>query len=85
MGKVLNNSWWSWGDSNSPPLQCECSALPNELQPHEGGLDWSIVAGFGLFVNSRAAWIWEHRLRGAVAPAGGREQAAGGARWPRAD
>ena len=26
--------WWSWGDSNPRPPQCECGALPTELQPH---------------------------------------------------
>jgi hypothetical protein len=25
--------WWSIGDSNSWPLQCECSALPTALMP----------------------------------------------------
>ena len=25
--------WWSQGDSNSRPLQCECSALPTVLWP----------------------------------------------------
>jgi hypothetical protein len=27
---------WSGGDSNSRPLQCECSALPAELPPLVG-------------------------------------------------
>ena len=26
--------WWSAGDSNSSPRQCECRALPDELAPH---------------------------------------------------
>lgn len=25
-------NWWTWGDSDPLPLQCECSALPDELQ-----------------------------------------------------
>jgi hypothetical protein len=31
--KRLRSLWWSCGDSNPRPLQCECSALPAELQP----------------------------------------------------
>ena len=26
--------WWSIGDSNSSPIPCHGSALPNELMPH---------------------------------------------------
>ena len=31
--------WWSIGDSNSWPLQCECSALPTALMPHIPALE----------------------------------------------
>jgi hypothetical protein len=27
------DTWWSCGESNPGPLQCDCSALPSELQP----------------------------------------------------
>ena len=27
--------WWSWGDSNPLPFDCQSNALPIELQPHE--------------------------------------------------
>jgi hypothetical protein len=29
--------WWSWGESNPRPQDCQPCALPAELQPHEGG------------------------------------------------
>ena len=31
--KVKKNCWWSRSDSNRPPQQCECCALPDELRP----------------------------------------------------
>ena len=31
---VQGEGWWSWGDSNPRPEQCDCPALPTELQPH---------------------------------------------------
>ena len=34
--------WWSWGDSNPLPFDCQSNALPIELQPHAGT---AIVAG----------------------------------------
>ena len=33
--------WWSIGESNPWPLQCECSALPTALIPHIAGLSTS--------------------------------------------
>ena len=27
-------NWWSWGDSNPLPFDCQSNALPIELQPH---------------------------------------------------
>ena len=30
----VEQKWWSAGDSNSLPRQCECRALPGELAPH---------------------------------------------------
>ena len=27
--------WWTCGDSNPRPSQCECDALPTELQAHK--------------------------------------------------
>ena len=27
--KTINLIWWTWGDSNSRPPQCECGALPD--------------------------------------------------------
>ena len=32
------HGWWSWGESNPRPLQCDCSALPSELQPRAASL-----------------------------------------------
>ena len=29
----FNKIWWSTGESNSSPQQCECCALPDELVP----------------------------------------------------
>ena len=26
--------WWSWGDSNPRPFDCQSNVLPIELQPH---------------------------------------------------
>ena len=31
---VMQFLWWSWGDLNPWPPQCECGALSAELQPH---------------------------------------------------
>jgi hypothetical protein len=28
--------WWSWGDSNPLPFDCQSNALPIELQPQVG-------------------------------------------------
>ena len=33
IGRNNNLAWWSCGESNPGPLQCDCSALPSELQP----------------------------------------------------
>jgi hypothetical protein len=32
---ATSSFWWTRGDSNPSPLQCECSALPNELLAHD--------------------------------------------------
>ena len=32
-GSRYCQAWWSWGDSNPRPPQCDCGALPTELQP----------------------------------------------------
>ncbi len=37
--------WWSCGESNPGPLQCDCSALPSELQPRSGGGDYTAPLG----------------------------------------
>src|SRR5262245_8035421 len=31
--------WWTRSDSNRPPPQCDCGALPDELQARIGGDD----------------------------------------------
>lgn len=41
-GLTSQTEWWSRGESNPRPLQCECSALPTELLPHTGGDKWPI-------------------------------------------
>ena len=38
--------WWSRTDSNRPPQQCECCALPDELLPH----------GSFIITQKRAPW-----------------------------
>jgi hypothetical protein len=32
--KCTREWWWSGGDSNPRPLECDSSALPAELPPH---------------------------------------------------
>ncbi len=34
------HSWWSWGESNPRPLECDSSALPTELQPPVNQILW---------------------------------------------
>ena len=33
-GSCIWEVWWSWGDSNPRPFDCQSNALPTELQPH---------------------------------------------------
>ena len=34
----LDMMWWTVRDSNPPPPQCHCGALPNELTAHVRGM-----------------------------------------------
>ena len=44
--------WWSRGDLNPRPRQCECRALPTELRPHESFVYCMTIGYIGLASHS---------------------------------